>query len=88
MKGTNSTDKARGSRQFLDRLLTSRSTGLIATHDLSLCDAAEAHEQVANYFFDAAIKDGELFFDYRLKPGICQNMNASFLLRKMNIVQD
>ena len=86
LKGTNSTDKAQGSRKFLDRLLTSKSAGLIATHDLSLCDASDANEQVSNYFFDAAIIEGELHFDYQLKPGICQNMNASFLLRKMNIV--
>ncbi len=87
LKGTNSTDKAQGSRQFLDRLVNSKSTGLIATHDLSLCEASQAHKQVANYYFDAAIKNGELFFDYRLKPGICQNMNASFLLKKLKIIK-
>ena len=88
LKGTNSTDKARGSRKFLDRLLTSKSAGLIATHDLSLCKAADTNEQVSNYYFDADIVDGELHFDYQLKPGICQNMNASFLLKKMKIVSD
>ncbi|MCX2718972.1 MutS-related protein [Lentiprolixibacter aurantiacus] len=86
LKGTNSTDKARGSRKFLDRLLTSTSAGLIATHDLSLCEAADAHEQVSNFYFDATIIEDELHFDYQLKPGICQNMNASFLLKKMRIV--
>ena len=86
LKGTNSTDKAQGSRQFLERLVASGSTGLIATHDLSLCEASDQHIELSNYFFDAQIKEGELFFDYRLKPGICQNMNASFLLKKMNIV--
>ena len=86
LKGTNSTDKAQGSRKFLERLLISKSAGLIATHDLSLCDAAAANEQVSNYYFDANIVEGELYFDYQLKPGICQNMNASFLLKKMRIV--
>ncbi|MDX1315454.1 MAG: DNA mismatch repair protein MutS, partial [Eudoraea sp.] len=87
LKGTNSTDKAQGSRKFLDRLLTSKSAGLIATHDLSLCDAANGNDQVSNFYFDANIIDGELHFDYQLKPGICQNMNASFLLKKMGIVK-
>ncbi|MCE2613996.1 DNA mismatch repair protein MutS [Flavobacteriaceae bacterium D16] len=87
LKGTNSTDKAQGSRKFLERLLTSLSAGLIATHDLSLCDAADANKQVSNYYFDANIVGGELYFDYQLKPGICQNMNASFLLKKMKIVE-
>ncbi|MBT8204220.1 MAG: DNA mismatch repair protein MutS [Eudoraea sp.] len=87
LKGTNSTDKAQGSRQFLDRLVASKSTGLIATHDLSLCSAAKAYGQVSNYYFDAEIVKGELHFDYQLKPGICQNMNASFLLKKLKIVE-
>ena len=26
-------------------------------------------------------------FDYKFKKGICQNMNASFLLKKMKIVE-
>ena len=30
--------------------------------------------------------DDELNFDYTLKEGICKNMNASFLLKKMEIV--
>lgn len=88
LKGTNSTDKAQGSRKFLERLLTSKSAGLIATHDLSLCEAADANDQVSNYYFDAAIIEGELHFDYQLKPGICQNMNASFLLKKMRIIEE
>ncbi len=86
LKGTNSTDKAIGSRKFVEKLVASNSTGIIATHDLSLCAAAEELPEVKNYFFDARIENGELFFDYRFKPGICQNMNASFLLKKMEIV--
>lgn len=86
LKGTNSTDKAIGSRKFVEKLVASNSTGIIATHDLSLCVAAEELPQVKNYFFDARIENDELFFDYSFKPGICQNMNASFLLKKMEIV--
>ena len=87
LKGTNSTDKAIGSRKFIERLVGSKSTGIIATHDLSLCEVAEQLPQVANYYFDAQIIDGELHFDYKFKKGICQNMNASFLLKKMSIVE-
>ena len=86
LKGTNSTDKAIGSRKFVEKLVASNSTGIIATHDLSLCVAAEELPKVNNYFFDARIENDELFFDYTFKPGICQNMNASFLLKKMQIV--
>jgi DNA mismatch repair ATPase MutS len=86
LKGTNSTDKAKGSRKFLERLVASNSTGIIATHDLSLCDVAKELPQVKNYYFDAEIIANELHFDYKFKAGICQNMNASFLLKKMEIV--
>ena len=86
LKGTNSTDKAKGSRKFLEKLVRSKSTGIIATHDLSLCEVTGELPQVKNYYFDAEIIDDELNFDYRFKEGICQNMNASFLLKKMQIV--
>ncbi|GAB5398839.1 MAG: MutS family DNA mismatch repair protein [Aureisphaera sp.] len=88
LKGTNSTDKAIGSRKFVNKLVRSHSTGIIATHDLSLCEAADQLEQVENYYFDAIIRNDELFFDYKLRKGICQNMNASFLLKHMGIVDD
>lgn len=86
LKGTNSTDKAIGSRKFIEKLVGSKSTGIIATHDLSLCEVAKELPQVKNHYFDAEIIQGELYFDYRFKDGICQNMNASFLLKKMEII--
>ncbi|WP_298901303.1 DNA mismatch repair protein MutS [uncultured Psychroserpens sp.] len=86
LKGTNSTDKAIGSRKFVEKLVAGSATGIIATHDLSLCDISEELNEVKNYYFDAEIVNDELYFDYKLKTGVCQNMNASFLLKKMEIV--
>lgn len=86
LKGTNSTDKAIGSRKFVEKLVGLKATGIIATHDLSLTEIEDELEAVKNYFFDAEIVNDELFFDYKLKTGVCQNMNASFLLKKMEIV--
>lgn len=86
LKGTNSTDKAIGSKKFVEKLISSHSTGIIATHDLSLCEIENEFDVVKNYYFDAEIIQDELHFDYRLKTGVCQNMNASFLLKKMKIV--
>jgi DNA mismatch repair ATPase MutS len=86
LKGTNSTDKAIGSRKFVEKLVASHATGIIATHDLSLCEIEKELDEVENYYFDAQIIDDELYFDYTFKKGICQNMNASFLLKKMEIV--
>ncbi|RXP44584.1 DNA mismatch repair protein MutS [Lutibacter sp. HS1-25] len=86
LKGTNSTDKAIGSRKFVQKLVASNATGIIATHDLSLCEIEKELNEVENYYFDAEIVNDELHFDYQLKDGICKNMNASFLLKKMEIV--
>ncbi len=86
LKGTNSKDKAAGSRKFVEKLVAAKATGIIATHDLSLCEIASDLSQVKNRFFDAQIVNDELYFDYKFKDGVCQNMNASFLLKKMGIV--
>jgi DNA mismatch repair ATPase MutS len=86
LKGTNSKDKAIGSKKFVEKLSSSKSTGIIATHDVSLCELENEFTAIKNYYFDAEIRDNELHFDYTLKKGICKNMNASFLLEKMEII--
>ena len=86
LKGTNSKDKAIGSKKFVEKLSNSNSTGIIATHDVSLCVLEDEFKNIENYFFDAEINEDELYFDYTLKKGICKNMNASFLLKKMEII--
>ena len=86
LKGTNSTDKAIGSKKFVQKLVASNATGMIATHDLSLCEIEKELSEIQNYYFDAEIINDELHFDYTLKNGICKNMNASFLLKKMEII--
>ena len=86
LKGTNSKDKAIGSKKFIEKLIKYKSTGIVATHDVSLCDLENEFSNIKNYYFDAEISNNELHFDYTLKNGICKNMNASFLLKKMEIV--
>jgi len=88
LKGTNSKDKEMGSKKFVEKLVASGSTGIIATHDLGLCEIHKRFPEVINNYFDAEIINDELNFDYKFKEGICQNMNASFLLKKMEIVED
>jgi predicted DNA-binding protein YlxM (UPF0122 family) len=86
LKGTNSQDKANGSRKLIEKLSRKHATGIIATHDLSLTEVAEEYDSISNYYFDADITNDELTFDYKFKDGVATNMNASFLLRKMGIV--
>jgi DNA mismatch repair ATPase MutS len=66
--------------------VNSSATGLLATHDLSICAMEKKLPQIRNYYFEASIIKNELHFDYKIKKGVCQNMNASFLLHKMKII--
>lgn len=86
LKGTNSKDKEEGSKRFLKKLQKLGAKGIIATHDLSLCQLSEGNEVFSNGCFDSTIEGENLSFDYLWRPGICQNMNASFLLKKMSLV--
>lgn len=85
LKGTNSIDKEKGSAAFLEKLKQLGAKGIIATHDLSLCQLSDANDAFQNLYFDSIIEHDELSFDYKIRQGVCQNMNASFLLRKMGL---
>jgi DNA mismatch repair ATPase MutS len=86
LRGTNSNDRYTGSVALLKQLSGYRTVALIATHDLKLADLEkEIPDEVDNYHFDVKIDGEELFFDYKLNPGICRSMNASILMKKMGI---
>lgn len=88
LRGTNSRDKQTGSRGFIEQLINLKGMGLVATHDLSLGSLMEEHpERVRNMRFEVDILEDRLEFDYKLKPGISQNLNATFLMKKMGIME-
>ena len=86
LKGTNSHDKANGSRYFVKQLLDHKVTGFVATHDLSLCELEKESSTIQNQHFAADIQGDDLSFDYTIKPGICDSMNATFLMKKLGII--
>ena len=87
LRGTNSEDKTHGSEQFIKKLLQYRCLTLFATHDLMLSRLEEELPgKVSNYCFESTIRDGELLFDYQLQRGVAKNKNASFLMKKMEII--
>jgi DNA mismatch repair ATPase MutS len=87
LKGTNSSDKHKGSLALIKQLLKYKGNTIIATHDLELGDTEKYYPgKVRNYSFESYIRDGELYFDYKLKKGLAKNMNASFLMEKMGII--
>jgi len=88
LKGTNSVDKQKGSIALIKQLINKGTCGIIATHDLLLGTLADVFpENVQNKRFEADIKDNELSFTYQIRDGIAQNMNATFLMKKMGIFE-
>lgn len=87
LKGTNTTDKKLGSVGLIKKAIKYPVRCFIATHDLSLGELEKEHKgNVINYCFESYIEDMELTFDYSIRKGIATNMNASFLMKKMGIV--
>jgi DNA mismatch repair ATPase MutS len=86
LRGTNSKDKHHGSEALIEQLIRLNGSGLIATHDIALGSLADKYpENVKNYRFEVEIENNELLFDYKLKTGVSQNLNATFLMKKMGI---
>lgn len=88
LRGTNSRDKTKGSRGFIEQLIKLRGVGLIATHDLSLGTLSEEYPgQAINKRFEVSITEDKLSFDYKFMDGISQNLNATFLMEQMGIIE-
>ena len=85
LKGTNSTDKHRGTLSLLRQLSGLPASGLVTTHDLAIGKLLGDHEHISNYSFHSSIEDGKIAFDYKIKDGICQEFNASQLMKAMGI---
>lgn len=86
LRGTNSTDRHTGSKALIRQLIEKQSVAIIATHDLELAAMKDTYrEHIDNYHFDVQVNGEELYFDYKLKEGICKSMNASILMKKIGI---
>jgi ABC-type multidrug transport system fused ATPase/permease subunit len=87
LKGTNSADKAMGSKMFIRRMIMMKGTGMIATHDISLGDLENEFPGIVfNMCFEIEIDGETISFDYRLYPGITRKMNAALLMKQMGIL--
>jgi len=82
LSGTNSHDRAIGAAGIARALVESGAIGLITTHDLALANMQQdLHSGVTNVHFEDQISDGEIQFDYKLKPGVVTRSNALELMR-------
>ena len=89
LKGTNSEDKLLGSQMLVRYFLDFNCLAMVATHDLELGKMVdELPAYIENLCFESTIQNDELNFDYKLNKGIAKNKNATFLMRKMEIIPD
>jgi DNA mismatch repair ATPase MutS len=87
LKGTNSEDKSTGSKLYLTKLALRSGTGIIATHDISLGEMEKDFPgKIFNKCFEVEIDGESVLFDYKLRDGITQHMNAGILMRQMGII--
>lgn len=87
LRGTNSADRHTGSTALIRQLISQDAMALVATHDLQLAQLENDYPaSIRNYHFDVQVDKEELFFDYRLKDGVCRSMNASLLMKKIGIM--
>ena len=86
LRGTNSLDRHTGSEALIKQLIREKAAAIIATHDLGLAEIQKTYPaNILNYHFDVQVNNEELYFDYKLKPGVCTSLNASILMKKIGI---
>lgn len=86
LRGTNSVDKYRGSKAVIEKLVNQKAVGIVATHDLQIAKLENEYPgYIRNFYFDIQVVNGEMRFDYKIKPGECTTFNASLLLKQIGI---
>lgn len=88
LRGTNSNDKRNGTIGLIRKMAGFDTFGIIATHDLVVADLITEYPLfIANKAFESAIVNDDLLFDYKLKNGVCNTLSASYLMKKMEIIE-
>ncbi|MCA1576316.1 MAG: DNA mismatch repair protein MutS [Acidobacteria bacterium] len=86
LHGTNSHDRQIGAEKVVHGLIDRGAIGLITTHDLALARIVdELAPRAANVHFEDQFQDGQMRFDYLLRPGVVQRSNALELMRSVGL---
>lgn len=86
LHGTNSHDRRIGAEAVVRELVRRGALGLVTTHDLALAEIADDPDLGAvNVHFEDHIEDGEMRFDYQMRPGIVRKSNALELMRSVGL---
>ena len=86
LSGTNSHDRRIGAAAVIKGLVERGALGLVTTHDLALTKIAEELNGLArNVHFQDELKDGQMYFDYRMHDGVVERSNALELMRAVGL---
>ncbi len=77
-KGTNTAERIAISKAVLSFLAQGDHIVLASTHDLELTSLLDGEYEF--HYFTETVRDGQLFFDYQLKPGVLKERNAIRIL--------
>jgi len=89
LSGTNSHDRLAGSAFIVRSLVARNAIGIVSTHDLALTRIPdEMGARAVNYHFEDRFENGQLIFDYKLKPGVVKTSNALELMRAIGLKVD
>ena len=85
-RGTNPQDRIFATRNIIGQLRKLNVIGLVTTHDLELGELEKEYAgSISNYHFTDEIRAGDMYFDYKIKPGISQTANAVALMKMIGI---
>lgn len=83
--GTNSADRVAGAERVVRTLVEAGAIGFVTTHDLSLTAVTERIPGAVNVHFCDGFAEGELNFDYTMRPGVVPHGNGIALMRAVGL---
>ncbi len=85
-RGTNSHDRHVGAMTVLKQLTDYGALGMVSTHDLELGSLEEGSpDKFRNFHFRESYENGEIRFDFKLRPGVSPTTNAVQLMKMVGI---
>ena len=86
LHGTNSHDRRLGAAAVVRGLVQRGAIGLVTTHDLALSEVVDDPAvRAVNVHFEDQLVDGQMLFDYRMRPGVVRTSNALALMQTLGL---
>jgi DNA mismatch repair ATPase MutS len=89
LHGTNSHDRRLGAAAVVRGLVLRGAIGLVTTHDLALSEVVDDPDiHAVNVHFEDRLEEGQMVFDYRMRPGVVRTSNALALMQTLGLWPD